>query len=117
MSNLVLAMLVAVAVDHWLGEPPVRWHPVVWMGNALERYAEWVLPSHGALSDGDHVWMAFTRGGLMWVALASAVVAIGWGLQWAVLTAPSWLAGPLLGVALKPLLAWRMLLFHVFLQC
>ena len=109
MSNLVVGMLVALAVDHWLGEPPVRWHPVVWMGNALERYAEWVLPSHGALSDGDHDWMAFTRGGSMLVALASAVVAIGWGVQWVALAAPSWSAGLLLGVALKPLLAWRML--------
>ena len=55
-------MLVALAVDHWLGEPPVRWHPVVWMGNALVRYAEWVSPIRGVLSAGDrrldgvHAW-------------------------------------------------------------
>ncbi|MGY8895010.1 MAG: cobalamin biosynthesis protein, partial [Burkholderiales bacterium] len=109
MSTAVLAIFVALAVDHWLGEPPVRWHPVVWMGNALARYAEWVSPIRDVLSAGHRDWMAFSRGGLMWAALASVVVAIGWGLQWAVLTAPSWLAGLLLGVALKPLLAWRML--------
>ena len=29
------AVLVALAVDRWLGEPPERWHPVVWMGDYL----------------------------------------------------------------------------------
>ena len=32
---LALAALVALAVDRLWGEPPVRWHPVVWMGKAL----------------------------------------------------------------------------------
>lgn len=29
-----VAVLVALAVDRWLGEPPARWHPVVWMVDA-----------------------------------------------------------------------------------
>ena len=28
--------LLALAVDWWLGEPPAAWHPVVWMGRALQ---------------------------------------------------------------------------------
>jgi len=37
MSLLVpaLALLLALLVDRWFGEPPVRLHPVVWMGNYL----------------------------------------------------------------------------------
>ena len=34
---LACAPALALAADHWLGEPPVRWHPVVWMG----RYLAW----------------------------------------------------------------------------
>ena len=120
MSNLfALIMLVALAVDHWWGEPPMRWHPVVWMGNALERCAPWALPSPSSkmppklTSDGVEVdardWMAFSRGALVWIALAALVLIVSWGVQWAVLQAPLWLAAVLLGVALKPLLAWRML--------
>lgn len=118
MSSLfVVAMVVALAVDHFLGEPPVRWHPVVWMGNALERCASWALPSPEATigSDGGEAdapaadWMAFGRGALVWITLAALVLIASWGVQWAVLQAPLWLAVALLGVALKPLLAWRML--------
>ena len=36
------AVVVALAVDHRLGEPPVRWHPVVWMGNYLEHAGAWL---------------------------------------------------------------------------
>ncbi|MDR3370301.1 adenosylcobinamide-phosphate synthase CbiB [Rhodoferax sp.] len=37
MSLLVpaLALLLALLIDRWFGEPPVRLHPVVWMGNYL----------------------------------------------------------------------------------
>ena len=28
--------LLALAVDWRLGEPPAAWHPVVWMGKALQ---------------------------------------------------------------------------------
>ena len=31
-----LAVPLALAVDDLLGEPPVAWHPVVWMGKALQ---------------------------------------------------------------------------------
>ena len=30
-----IALLIAFAIDHFLGEPPARLHPVVWMGIGL----------------------------------------------------------------------------------
>ena len=112
-------ILMALMVDHFLGEPPVRWHPVVWMGNALERCAPWALPSPSSKmyprpTSGDmdveaRDWMAFSRGAFVWTALAAFVSIASWALQWAVMQAPLWLAVALLGFALKPLLAWRML--------
>jgi adenosylcobinamide-phosphate synthase len=39
-----LVLLLAIALDDWLGEPPTPLHPVVWMGRsiaALERRAPW----------------------------------------------------------------------------
>ena len=42
---LALAVLVALAVDRLWGEPPLRWHPVVWMGSALKLLGERVAPS------------------------------------------------------------------------
>lgn len=103
------ALLVALAVDRWWGEPPVRWHPVVWMGNALERCAPWVLPSSAAQPADMRDWKAFGRGAVAWLALAVLVVAVAGVLQGALLRLPDLLAAVLLGLALKPLLAWRML--------
>ena len=36
--------LLALAVDWWLGEPPAAWHPVVWMGRALQWWASGSRP-------------------------------------------------------------------------
>mgnify|MGYP005805358465 CR=1 FL=1 len=103
------ALLVALAVDRWWGEPPARWHPVVWMGNALERCAPWVLPSSVAQPADMRDWNAFGRGAVAWLALAVLVVAVAGVVQGALLRLPDLLAAVLLGLALKPLLAWRML--------
>jgi adenosylcobinamide-phosphate synthase len=32
-----VSVLLALVVDAIWGEPPVRWHPVVWMGTYLQR--------------------------------------------------------------------------------
>ena len=53
-----LAVLVALGLDRWLGEPPARWHPVVWMGQWLAALGRWaapvvpVTPAVGAVSGG-----------------------------------------------------------------
>ena len=103
-----LALCVALAVDHCFGEPPVRIHPVVWMGNALDWAGKRVAPLAelaGVRQDLKSFWLS----ALYWIALSAITLVIAGGLQWAVLQLPWWLAAIGLGLCLKPLLAWRML--------
>jgi adenosylcobinamide-phosphate synthase len=102
------ALLVALAIDLALGEPPARWHPVVWMG----RYLGWVgkrcAPLAATPGNADD-WRAFWRGTLAWWLGAVIVVLAAWAL---VALSADWhplAAAVVLGLALKPLLAWRML--------
>ena len=37
MRNKAAVLLLALLIDSWLGEPPTRWHPVVWMGSLISR--------------------------------------------------------------------------------
>ncbi len=106
---LAPAVPVALAVDRWWGEPPVRWHPVVWMGKALEHLGRWAAPA--ARGDGGTEAAAgpFVRGALAWLCLAAAVCVVALGLQFWLLQWPVWAQALLLGLCLKPLLAWRML--------
>ena len=105
---LAAALPLALLVDHYWGEPPARWHPVVWMGGYLNRVAPHVLP---APSQAPEVrdFKAFSLGTLAWIAGAAIVLIVSWALQWALLQLPWWLAAVLMGLALKPLLAWAML--------
>ncbi|MGD0490449.1 MAG: adenosylcobinamide-phosphate synthase CbiB [Steroidobacteraceae bacterium] len=111
-----LAILVAFAVDQVFGEPPAALHPVVWIGRALASVgAPW--PTRPPRT-------AFLRGMAAWLILAAICV----GFALAADDAISYLAirgaslagrgasllrlglrGILLGLMLKPLLAWRML--------
>jgi len=103
---LACAPPLALAVDALWGEPPARWHPVVWMGNGLAWSGERIAPLRVTAQD----FRSFWASAFMWCALAAIVFMACWGLQWLVLThAPAWLAAPMLACLLKPLLAWRML--------
>ena len=102
------ALPVALWVDHAFGEPPTRWHPVVWMGTALNRAAPWVLPAATA-DQKTPDFKSFSRGALVHMACVAIIFAVAWGLQTALLQLPAVLAALLLGAALKPLLSWRML--------
>ena len=103
-----VAILVAFCVDRVLGEPPSRFHPVVWMGKALSSTgAPWAQASQR---------IAFARGAAAWMMGAAFTSAVAWAavvvIQLA--TATNSIAGELaqaavLGVLLKPLLSWRML--------
>ena len=104
-----LAVLVAFAVDHVFGEPSGRWHPVVWIGRALSACgAPW--PDRAPR-------VAFVRGMAAWLVLAAISAAIAFAAAHAIFrigehAASIWriaLEGVLLGVLLKPLVAWRML--------
>jgi adenosylcobinamide-phosphate synthase len=105
-----LAVLVAATIDRTLGEPPARFHPVVGMGRLLTclgSQAPWPLLAPRA---------AFLRGTIVWL-LAGAVCTLIAALLARALVATSelssthqvFLEGLLLGFALKPLIAWRLL--------
>lgn len=102
-----LAVLVALALDRALGEPPARWHPVVGMGHYLSFMGRRIAPSADAAKA--RPARAFVLGALAWcagaaLAMAAALLLLmimaGWG--W-------WAQALVMGALLKPLLAWRML--------
>ncbi|MDC8771690.1 adenosylcobinamide-phosphate synthase CbiB [Roseateles albus] len=107
--RLPLAMLVALCVDRAWGEPPARWHPVVAFGRFLGLFSRRLLtlaPS-AALTAGAVIWWvgALNIGVLAALLETSLIYAFkpweGWvGLLGCAL---------LLGLLLKPMLAWRML--------
>jgi adenosylcobinamide-phosphate synthase len=122
--QILLTLLVALAIDHFYGEPPVRFHPVVWMGNYLTWAGEQVqsrsrqsLVAGGAATENEAADLpAFAYGALAWIWGMLLVGAAAYGIEQSVLTwlAPlSWagllLAVLLLGLVLKPALAWTML--------
>jgi adenosylcobinamide-phosphate synthase len=102
----ITALLLALAIDRLLGEPPARWHPVVWIGHYLGWAGRRVAPRPPAA---DPDYPSFSLAALLWCAGAATVYVAAWGLQHQLLQLPPWLAALLLGLALKPLLAWAML--------
>jgi len=120
LATVPLALLVAWAADHVLGEPPVRWHPVVWIGRALGWAGQRMAPATETGRDVRSFWL----GTLAWIALAALIVIVAALLQGAVLQLlgllarrlphlQHWmvpvLAGVLLGLLLKPLMALALL--------
>ena len=102
----VIALVVAFAVDYWWGEPRPRWHPVVWMGHYLVHAGRRIGPGepvHGP------DWRAFWAGGLAWSLGLMAVLMAALMAQALALQLPEILAALVLGLLLKPMLAWRML--------
>ncbi len=97
--------LLALAVDWWLGEPRAAWHPVVWMGQALQGWGDRLAPPVPVAKDLKLFWHA----ALIWCALAAIVLIVAWVAQYLVLMLHVFLAAALLALLLKPLLAWRML--------
>ena len=105
---LAAALWLALLVDRWLGEPPARWHPVVWMGAYLGWMGQRMAPLRTHARPGAD-WGRFALGALAW-SLGAVVVLVltlfiqQWLLSWHTLAAVL-----LLGLLLKPLLAWSML--------
>jgi len=95
-SRRAAAVVLAVALDLAAGEPPARWHPVVWLGRALG-WAERRAPGR-SVADGMAAVMAVTAGA--WAA-ARLVAMVARRLGW---------PGVLLeALALKPAFALRRL--------
>ncbi len=101
------ALILALAIDRVLGEPPARWHPVVWMGHYLAWTGRRTAPTIDAASS--RRFGPFAAGALAWWAGAAAVLLVATALSAAAVRLPDWAAALMLGLALKPLLAWRML--------
>ena len=100
------AALVALGLDLAFGEPPARWHPVVAMGRYLGAIGRRVSRADGAPA---RPGTEFGGGALGWCVGAVCAMAVAFALS--LIIAP-WhpLAQMLvLGLLLKPLLAWRML--------
>lgn len=99
--TIVLAML----IDRWLGEPPRRLHPVVWMGC----YLDWIgkrLPDLRPTA-------AFLLGMTAWLAGAAIAATVYGYARVLVAECPRWLAVLTTALLLKPLLALQMLLAEV----
>ena len=123
------AIGVALLVDRWWGEPPVTWHPVVWMG----RYLQWAgalvqriaRPAPAQHQPPVRDWRAGVLGALAWCVGAALVVALAQALQMLVLipmpmpmpmpmSVLMWgVKAVLTGLLLKPLLAWALLAHEV----
>jgi adenosylcobinamide-phosphate synthase len=108
MMALALALLVALAVDRWWGEPRLALHPVVWMGNYLGAVGSWVQRSAKQQPEQQDL-KAFWLAALVWIAGAAMVSGAAWWLQSVLHLLPWWAAGLGVGLFLKPLLAWAML--------
>jgi adenosylcobinamide-phosphate synthase len=104
--SFALALLLALAIDRWWGEPPLLLHPVAWMGRYLGWIGGLIAPREALPSPN---WRAFTSGALAWYGGAMLCGLAAWSLQWAVLKLHPVLAGVLLGLLLRPMLAWRTL--------
>ncbi|MDZ4176821.1 MAG: adenosylcobinamide-phosphate synthase CbiB [Hydrogenophaga sp.] len=104
---MALAIGVALFIDRCWGEPPPRWHPVVWMGHYLGALGRRIAPVMGGPAAG--AARPFVAGALAWAFGALLVVVIAFAATRVVSGWPGWLQALALGVLLKPLLAWRML--------
>lgn len=96
----------ALAIDRWWGEPAARWHPVVWMGNYLSLAAKRLEPNPDpAVRDLKSFWLAAAY----WWAGAALIFIVACAVQWALFKLHWAIGALLLGLALKPMLAWAML--------
>jgi len=78
----IAALWLALAIDHWLGEPPARWHPVVWIGRYLDWAGRRIAPPAGA--DATRDLSRFAAGGVAWFVGAVLVLVVAWFLTAAV---------------------------------
>ena len=104
-----LAIPIALLLDRSFGEPPASVHPVVGMGRFLSLFGDRLC----SLSPK----AAFLGGALVWLLGATLTSLSAWAIERLVISGlePWWggwhlaAAAAVLGLALKPMLAWRML--------
>ncbi|MEJ7686476.1 MAG: cobalamin biosynthesis protein, partial [Variovorax sp.] len=101
------ALLIAMAIDRCFGEPAGRWHPVVWIGRYLGAAGRCLAPRIDGPSRTRY--LTFAAGAAAWCAGAAVVALAALAVEALALRLPWLAAAMLLGVALKPMLSWRML--------
>ncbi|HEX4879759.1 MAG TPA: CobD/CbiB family cobalamin biosynthesis protein, partial [Limnobacter sp.] len=107
LEALSAAVLVALLLDYWFGEPTPRWHPVVWMGRYLGWSGKLFAPAIDTRSN--HPLIQFAAGALAWCLGAAFVACLAALLLAALMNAHGIVQVCLLGVLLKPMMAWRVL--------
>ena len=124
---LLPALLLALLIDRWLGEPPAAIHPVVGMGKYLDFCGRYAAPLENSPKQTLRTRLrSRVLGALFWLLGAALVVGMAYALQnllvvvllRELLTTAypySWAWGMalLLALLLKPLFAWRMLATEV----
>jgi adenosylcobinamide-phosphate synthase len=100
-----MTIVLALLIDRWWGEPPVRIHPVVWMGYYLKR------AGGGLQNRGPRI--AFLLGAMCWIVGAALVAAVYGYAGVVIAKLPLWLDIVVTAVLLKPLFALRLLLSEV----
>ena len=99
------AVMISAALDAAFGEPPLRWHPVVWTGRYLQFAGRRVPASPPAAS--------MLRGGAGWAIGATAAVACGAAITRIARCLPASGSAAVTGLAMWPLLSVRLLLHEV----
>lgn len=101
MPAFLIAILATVLIDHFLGDPPNRFHPVAAMGSLIRAGAKSTpsgRPAAGFLWGLGLVLLGGAAFALPWVFIAPFIERL-----------PFWLGGVLLGLLLKPVLSLRRL--------
>jgi adenosylcobinamide-phosphate synthase len=100
-STALVTLALAVGLDLTFGEPPSRFHPVVWIGHYL-KFVRSRWQAVGARAQ-------FLEGGLGWLFGALGVLALGFVLERVLHVLPVALEMILIAIVLKPLFAVRAL--------
>ena len=80
---MVAALWLALWFDVRLGEPPARWHPVVWIGNYLNFVARRLSLGTRQAVVGQADTQSFFLGAMAWMIGAAIVLILTMGIQWA----------------------------------
>lgn len=73
----IAVLVMALSWDRWMGEPPVAFHPVVWMGNAIGWMRKKSTPiEFGSLCVGIDNGTSFTD--TVWSAWSRVIDTVGW---------------------------------------
>ncbi len=109
---MAIALALAIAIDQVWGEPPITWHPVVWMGRSLDWAAVRFVPS-AEPADTDQNFKHFWLGAIYWIAQAAIIFVVTYLIAKVLTMLPVLLGAVLLALLFKPMLAWRMLRVEV----